>query len=138
MYFDGQGVRKNMKQAARWFTKAAEQGNVGSQAFLGLMYSEGQGVPQDYKQAVKWHTKAAKQGSAISQYDLALKYYHGNGVLQDYTKSHKWFNLAAANGYELGKKYRDLLAEEMTSDQIAEAQKMARELVEANPEVMGE
>jgi len=26
----------------------------------------------------------------------------------------------------------------MTSDQIAEAQKMAREMVEANPKVMGE
>ena len=35
-------------------------------------------------------------------------------------------------------KIRDALAKEMTSDQLAEAQRMAREMVEANPEVMAE
>ncbi|QXD22392.1 hypothetical protein F7C95_10515 [Opitutia bacterium ISCC 51] len=33
---------------------------------------------------------------------------------------------------------RDLVAKEMTSDQIAEAQKMAREMVASNPKLMGE
>ena len=33
---------------------------------------------------------------------------------------------------------RDSISKEMTSDQLAEAQKMAREMVEANPKVMGE
>jgi hypothetical protein len=49
-----------------------------------------------------------------------------------------WFNLAAANGRENGSEGRDLVAKKMTSDQIAEAQRMAREMVEANPKVMGE
>ena len=31
-----------------------------------------------------------------------------------------------------------MVAKQMTSDQIAEAQKKAREMVEANPKVMGE
>ena len=33
---------------------------------------------------------------------------------------------------------RDNVAEKITSDQLAEAQKMAREMVEANPKLMGE
>ncbi|MDG2170441.1 MAG: hypothetical protein P8L44_21235 [Opitutales bacterium] len=49
-----------------------------------------------------------------------------------------WFNIAAANGIDAGLKYRDEIAEEMTSDQLAEAQKMAREMVEANPKVIRE
>ena len=49
-----------------------------------------------------------------------------------------WFNLATANGHERGSENRDNVAEKMTSDQIAEAQKMAREMVEANPTLMGE
>ena len=48
-----------------------------------------------------------------------------------------WFNIAAANVDEEGREKRDALAKEMTSDQLAEAQKMAREMVEANPKLMG-
>ena len=41
-----------------------------------------------------------------------------------------WLNLVAANGIDVGSKARDLVAKEMTSEQIAEAQKMAREWME--------
>ena len=49
-----------------------------------------------------------------------------------------WFNLATANGHERGSENRDNVAIKMTSDQLAEAQRMAREMVEANPKLMGE
>ena len=65
-------------------------------------------------------------------------YAQGQSVLQDYGRAHIWFNLATANGHERGSENRDNVAEKMTSDQIAEAQKMAREMVEANPKLMGE
>ena len=45
-----------------------------------------------------------------------------------------WLNLAAANGIDVGSKARDLVAKEMTSEQIAEAQKMAREWMEEHEE----
>ena len=57
-------------------------------------------------------------------------YANGNGVLQDYAKARMWLNLAAANGNEMARKARDLTAKEMTSEQIAEGQKMAREGLE--------
>jgi len=38
-----------------------------------------------------------------------------------------WFNLAAVQGYGKAQKGRDTLASKMTPDQIAEAQRMARE-----------
>ena len=91
------------------------------------MYYDGQGVLQDHKEAVKWYTKAAEQGYASAQSNLGVMYDNGRGVVQDHAKAHMWFNLAAANGYEIGRKNRDIIAKEMTSDQIAEAQKMARE-----------
>jgi len=53
-------------------------------------------------------------------------------------RAHMWFNLATASGHERGSENRDNVAEKMTSDQIAEAQRMAREMVEANPKLMGE
>jgi uncharacterized protein len=61
-------------------------------------------------------------------------YYNGNGVLEDYAKAHMWFNLVVVNGSENGGKAGDLIVKEMTSDQIAEAQKMAREWMEEHEE----
>ena len=49
-----------------------------------------------------------------------------------------WYNIRAANGWSDGASKRDNVAKKMTSDQIAEAQRMAREMVEANPKLLGD
>ncbi len=54
-------------------------------------------------------------------------YSAGDGVPQDYVKAHLWFNLAAAQGNEDARELRDLWAKKMTPEQIAEAQRLARE-----------
>ncbi len=53
-------------------------------------------------------------------------YYKGEGVPQDYVEAHKWLNLAAAKDSQHAKA-RDLAAAKMTREQIAEAQRLARE-----------
>lgn len=62
MYLKGEGVIRDMSQAAKWFRIAAEKYNVDSQAILGLLYYNGLGVPKDNAQARVWLGKAAKQG----------------------------------------------------------------------------
>ena len=94
---------------------------------LGVMYGKGEGVAQDYREAVKWFRVAAEQGDASAQSNLGLMYAFGQGVAQDYVQAHMFCNVAAANGNIIGIECRDLLAKEMTSEQIAEAQKIARE-----------
>ena len=76
----------------------AEQGNVWSQFYLGLMYYEGEGVSQDYGKAVKWFQRAANQGNVLSQYNLGVMYYEGEGVTQDYAQAVEWFQRAANQG----------------------------------------
>jgi uncharacterized protein len=59
-------------------------------------------------------------------------YYTGRGVPQDYIQAHMWFNLAASRltaGRDFEVSNRDEVAAKMTPEQIAEAQKMAREWV---------
>ena len=46
---------------------------------------------------------------------------------QDLITAHKWFNLAAMQGNMEARAYRAELSAEMTSDEIAEAQRQARE-----------
>ena len=105
----------------------ADRGDSLAQLILGVMYDKGQGVPQDYAEAVRWYRLAADQGEAAAQTNLGIMYRTGQGVPQDYMLEHMWFNLAAAHGNSFAVKNRALLATRMTPDQIAEAQRMARD-----------
>ena len=51
----------------------------------------------------------------------------GDGDGFDLVTAHKWFNLAAMQGNIEARAYRAELAMEMTTDEIAEAQRQARE-----------
>ena len=75
---------------------------------------------------------AAERGHAEALYDLGLLYSTGQGVDLDYVTAHKWFNLAAMMGVERAKVDRRELAEEMSTFEIAEAQRQAREWVSAH------
>jgi len=97
------------------------------------MYAYGQGVPQNYKEAARWFRLAADQGDAVAQFFLGLSYANGSGVPQDYVQSHMWFNLAGAGGEPNAAKARDSVAQKMTSAQIAEAQRLAREWKPTKP-----
>jgi hypothetical protein len=134
MYYHGRGVRQNDPEAAKWFRLAADQGDVAAQFNLGVMYSEGQGLPQDSTQAAEWYRLAADRNYAQAQYNLGLWYAQGEGGSQDYISAHMWFNLAAARfpasdtrNRSLAVKNRDVMAGKLSSDQLAEAQKLARE-----------
>ena len=83
-------------EAAKWFRRAADQGDALAQFYLGVMYNEGRGVPQDYAEAAKWYRLAADQGDAQAQYNLGLSYARGEGVTPDPIAAHMWLNLAAA------------------------------------------
>jgi len=69
----------------------------------------------------------AKQGRADALYNLGLAYSTGQGVGVDYVAAHKWFNLAAMKGSEIAKSWRAQISREMNTNQIAEAQRQARE-----------
>jgi uncharacterized protein len=92
----------------------------------------------------KWHKGAAKmaftdfeiaeaheavrtQGDSDNLYKLGLIYSTGQGGAVDYVQAHMWFNLAAVRGSEAAKECRRELADMMSKDEIATAQRSARE-----------
>jgi TPR repeat protein len=127
VFTDGQGVPQDDKQAVFWFTKAAVQGYAKAQFNLGNMYDRGEGTPKDYKQAVYWFTKAAEQGNASAQLNLGFMHHSGNGTLKDSIVAYAWYNVSASQGDEQATKSRGIIEEEMTPNQIAEAQKLSKE-----------
>jgi TPR repeat protein len=103
-----------------------------SQYNLGQMYEAGQGVARDFAEAAQWYRRAAESGIAHARFSLGVAYALGRGVPQDYLEAHKWLNLDAAaytadDDRNRAVKARDLVATRMTSREIAQAQRLARE-----------
>lgn len=98
IYPRGYRAEQNLKVAAQWLTKSAEQGYANALFILGIYKSAGLGVNKDMKEAIKLWTKAADQGFAPAQVFLGNRYADGNGVPQDYKEAAKWYRMAAEQG----------------------------------------
>jgi len=119
--------KRDYETAYRLLRPQAEQGLALAQINLGGMYRKGEGVMQDYKEAVKWYRLAAEQGEAEAQFNLGVMYLNGEGVVQDHIRAFAYLLLASIQWHEGARQERQLLSEQLTSDQIAEAQALARE-----------
>jgi TPR repeat protein len=140
MYDKGQGLSQNFSEAVKWYRLSADQGLRESQCSLGNMYNLGKGVSIDHAEAVKWYRLAADQGDTEAQEWLAPMYQRGHGVPRDSVQAYVSYELAATRKPALNNgladffiKMRDDVAKHMTSAQIAEAQRLAREWLEAHP-----
>ena len=127
MYAEGDGVPQDEREAVRWYRRAADQGHAGAQEHIGFRYANGWGVPQDFREGATWLRRAADQGHTGAQFNLSTMYSNGRGVPQDYIAAHMWANLAGARGDEEARDLRDSLAEVMSAEQIAAAQRAASE-----------
>ena len=136
-YEEKRGVPEDYKEALRWYRLAANKGSVAAQHRLGLAYANGGlGFPKDYREAFLWYRLAVEQHDdrnierteiVLALYSLGEFYANGQGVPQDYVQAHMWYNLAAGQNVERAAKAREDLAKSMTSEQIAEAERLARE-----------
>jgi TPR repeat protein len=127
LYKDGGLFEQDYKEAAHWYKLAAKQGNSGAMLFLASLLVQGKGVTQNYTEAVRLLKLTAAQGLGDAQWFLGGMYQRGQGVAKDNVRAHMWFNLSAAQGDKDASRLRDNVAKEMTPQQIAQAQKLAKE-----------
>jgi hypothetical protein len=97
-YLNGDGVKKDLREAAKWFLSAAKNGSPNAQCTLGAMYHQGLGVEQDEAKALEYTRQSAEQGFAAGEMNLGLAYYNGWGVQKDDAKAVQWFTRAAEHG----------------------------------------
>ena len=56
-----------LKDAVKWYEKAAKQNQEAAQCSLGTCYLYGVGVAQDQEKAIKWLKKAVKNGDLTAE-----------------------------------------------------------------------
>jgi hypothetical protein len=81
-YSMGWGIEKNGEEAVKWWSKAAEQGEVNALNNVANFYKYGKnGVPPDYPEAIKWYEKCVVQSACFVEFgDM---YENGLGVPED-------------------------------------------------------
>lgn len=126
-YRSGTGVPVDVTEALHWFREAAGQGHVRSQGVLGSMYGTGEAGARDFTEAAKWYRLAAEQGLVAAQANLGAMHYLGQGVARDPVEAYKWLHLAAQKGDQGAVKNRGMVAQKMTTAQMAEGRKRAAE-----------
>lgn len=87
----------NKQEAAKWYSKAAENNYAKGQYNLGLLLKR-QG---DYQGAARWYLRAAQQDFAPAQNNLGVLYSEGLGVTKDRRTAVFWYKKAAENGHEI-------------------------------------
>ena len=73
------------------------------------------------------HAAVRVEAHSDDLYRLGLIYATGQGDSADIVQAHMWFNLAAMRGSDAAKESRRDLATQMSTAEIAQAQKLARE-----------
>ena len=136
-YAAGKGVERDLQQAAEWYKKAAEKGDLVAELHLAALYRDGgKNFPRDMAQAAEWYRKAAEQGDAGAQATLATLYSIGQGVARNYVEAYYWLYLAAAVKSPKQEQYaanRQLMGANITIDEQAEAEERAAKWLAAHP-----
>lgn len=119
--------------ALRLIEGAAEAGHLTAQTELARMYRAGDGVEQDFANMMAWYERAAEQGDVGAQLFVADGYGYGYGVEPDLVEAYKWYEIAIQYWGSLAVRARDVLAEQMTDEQIAEAVRRAGDWLASRP-----
>ncbi len=110
MFYEGQKIEKNRKEAARLFRKACDANSAKGCNALGYMLGHGNGVKKDKVKAYKFTSKACDGGDAEGCFNLGLMYDEGRGVKQDDFKAKEFFGKACDGGDAEGCKHYSILS----------------------------
>lgn len=92
------GVKRNRREAARYFKKAADLGDVRSMRKYRSMLYDGDGIEKDRKTAAFYFKIDADQGDVASISQYATMLYLGDGVDKDLNEAVRYFKLAVDKG----------------------------------------
>jgi hypothetical protein len=136
---DAYKSRADFLNATKWYRPAAEHGIAHSQWSLGMILltgkpgSKDRAVAADPDAGIRWLLRAANQGLERAQLDIGHCFRDGTAIKPDKVEAYKWYAVAARNDTVWRAMFLDPLVLQMTSTQIAEAQRRA-EAFQPTPE----
>lgn len=111
----------------------AKGGHALAQYQMGLMLEQGQGTETNLAEAFKWYQKAADQGVADAYFAVGQIYSKGVVVPRDAIKAYASFDVASTLGHAVSGDWRGMESTRMNDAEMAEARKLAAELLAKRP-----
>lgn len=133
LYRRGDGLPRNYELAFEWLQKSAEQGYAKGMNLLGILYASGQGVEKNVDRAFDLVQRAAELGDSAAQLSLALMYIQGKGTERDYIEGIKWHTISDLSETPGAGLPPDWAVNNMTPEDIEEAERRAAEWLAAHP-----
>lgn len=89
---------KKATEAAPWFKRGSENGDITCTFYYGKMLVEGLGVKANKKEGANYLLKAADAGFPQAMYYVGNCYMSGDGLTKNAEQAVKWYRLAAGKG----------------------------------------
>ncbi len=99
LYFNGQGVPRDLALALTLYERAAELGNAQAMFHLGYAHTNGIGVEQDLAIGRQWLNKAANAGDAVAMTHLGASYRAEATDSPDPKLALSWYDKAIEAGH---------------------------------------
>jgi TPR repeat protein len=122
----------NYEAAYEAWVALAKSGDPQSQTAIGSLYYLGLGVRHDHAEAHRLFMLAAEKGFPSALLSLGIFYVDPDNE-PDFVEAYKWFRLAEKRRMEEAGIRRHQLSEKMTSAQIATAERLVLDWLDAHP-----
>jgi Sel1 repeat len=130
MHERGNGVAQNPQEAIRWYTRSALGGWSDSMFNLGQRFYKGEAVQPDLAKAADLFFLVATTGDPDGQWAFGVLIAAGEGRPKDLIEGCGWLLLAANQGHEGAKKELQTFRQQMTAEQMGDAEAVAQTLDE--------
>ena len=100
---------------------AAKAGDAEAEYELGEYYYDGKNTARDLDKALSYFEQASLKGHAMAQCQLGTMFFKGEGVPANNIQAYIVLKMAAVNGAEDALDTADLVAEQMSRDQLETA-----------------
>lgn len=131
----GIGMASDMSLAETWYDRASAAGEADATVWLVNRVPDSAALRGRLPEFLRLLEQAGKNGHARAQLKLSSMYLQGLGVPLDKVQAYVWLSLAAAMSptNAEAEKERELLAKQLSKDQLIEAQMRGRALRAAIP-----
>lgn len=126
MLRDGRSGPADPARAISYLEAASTSGNIAATNILATMLMAGEGTEADRSRAIALFTRTADAGNAMGLFELAKAALEPEAEA-DLVAAYSWANLAAVRQHDAARELRDTLEGQMTPEQIAAGQAMARD-----------
>jgi len=125
---EGRGTARSVPESIRWLRQAAVKGHTLARVYMAALLLRGEIQALNIQQVAemaRWINDEALRGDKQAQFYMGLMTARGVGVQPNAADAYFWFELAAKQDVAPAVRGRELLAEQLTTAQVKEAQNRA-------------